>query len=269
MLAYLKEEIKAGGIIVVSLILLSAFTILVGGTQFFEKFDTYYVKLVNAAGLEPGSQVRLGGVRAGRVMSIEPPQKPGEPVTITIGLTKGTPLYDGTRAFITQVGFVGDAYLLLSIEKTAGEKIKIGSTIPSVESVDFKLFMIEAKEISKKLDKLLGDIDKLFSDKTVENVHKMIENAAVVLEELGGFVGDNKEEFSQLISKTGDTIKAIEETAEKVGKASDSVDEVVEDDLKELLAALTETTEDLQEVLQEIKNKPWSVIYKEGKKENE
>jgi len=278
-LAYLKEEIKAGVIIVSSLILLSAFTILVGGTHFFEKFDTYYVKLVNAAGLETGSQVRLGGVRAGRVLSIEPPGKAGEPVTITIGLERGTAVYEGTRAYISQVGFVGDAYLLLSIENTKEGKLKVGDTIPSVESVDFKLLMIKVSEISISLDKLLADVDKLFNEDNIANVRRAIISAGAALDELAGFLGENKEEMTDLISRSrdaikqaGEAIKAIEQTAEKVGSTTDNIDKTVSlqsDNLSDLLTALTETTDDLRETLQEIKNKPWSVIYKEGKRENE
>ena len=64
-LAYLKEEIKAGIIIISSLIILSGFTILISGSQLFEKFDVYYIKVMNAAGIESGSQVKLGGVRVG------------------------------------------------------------------------------------------------------------------------------------------------------------------------------------------------------------
>jgi len=278
-LAYLKEEIKAGVIIVLALILLSAFTILVGGTHFFEKFDKYYVKLVNSAGLEEGSQVRLGGVRAGRVLSIDPPRNAGELVTITIGLKPGTVIYKGTRAYISQAGFVGDAYLLLSIENTTSEKLRPGDTVPSVESVDFKLLMIKVSEISKSLDKLLLDMDKLFSEKNVEGVKKAIISAGLALDELAGFLGENKKEMAGLLSKSretirqaGDAVKAIEQTAQKVGKTTDTIDNAVNlqsDNLSSLLTSLTETTEDLKETLQEIKNKPWSVIYKEGKKENE
>lgn len=278
-MAYLKEEIKAGVIIVLALILLSAFTILVGGTHFFEKFDKYYVKLVNSAGLEEGSQVRLGGVRAGRVLSIDPPRNAGELVTITIGLKPGTVIYKGTRAYISQAGFVGDAYLLLSIENTTSEKLRPGDTVPSVESVDFKLLMIKVSEISKSLDKLLLDMDKLFSEKNVEGVKKAIISAGLALDELAGFLGENKKEMAGLLSKSretirqaGDAVKAIEQTAQKVGKTTDTIDNAVNlqsDNLSSLLTSLTETTEDLKETLQEIKNKPWSVIYKEGKKENE
>ena len=271
-MAYLKDEIKAGVIIVISLVLLSAFTILVGGTQFFEKYDTYYVKLLNAAGLEPGSQIRLGGVRAGKIMDIKPPTGPGEPVTITLGLNMGTDLFEGTKAFITQVGFVGDAYLLLSIVETSGEKIAVGETIPSVESVDFKLLMVKVNDIAKSLDTLLNDIDRLFSEKTVDSIEELISSTSDVLKELNGLVGDNKGEITQLISNAGDTVKALEDAANSISSTSRTVGETVDlqsDNITNLLTSLTETTEDLQEVLQEIKQKPWSLIYKEQKGKNE
>ncbi len=52
----MKDEIKAGIIIVSSIAILSVFIILIGGSQFLDKFDTYSVKVMNAAGLEPGAQ---------------------------------------------------------------------------------------------------------------------------------------------------------------------------------------------------------------------
>jgi phospholipid/cholesterol/gamma-HCH transport system substrate-binding protein len=72
-----KEEIKAGIIIVASLVILSIFVILIGGSQFMNKYDKYYVRVLNAAGLETGAQVKLGGVRVGRVLSVREPDGPG------------------------------------------------------------------------------------------------------------------------------------------------------------------------------------------------
>jgi phospholipid/cholesterol/gamma-HCH transport system substrate-binding protein len=68
----LKDEIKAGIIILTSIVILSVFVILIGGSQFLEKYDTYTVRVMNAAGLETGAQVKLGGVRVGRVLNIVP-----------------------------------------------------------------------------------------------------------------------------------------------------------------------------------------------------
>ncbi len=69
----------------------------------------------------------------------------------------------------------------------------------------------------------------------------------------------------EALEKAGDMIKAVEKTSESVEGAVD----LQSQNITNLLTTLTETTEDLQEVLQEIKNKPWSVIYKEGKGKDE
>lgn len=278
-MAYLKEEIKAGIIIFSALVILSSFTIFIGGSQLFKKLDIYYVKAMNVAGLETGSQVRLGGVRVGSIMDINAPEGPGESLTITIGLNSGTVIYKGTRAIITQIGFVGDIYLLLSVEETADERINVGEVIPSVESMDFKILMAKIGNISESLDILIKNIDKLFSQSNIDDIQKLVKDVSGVLDEIKGIVKDSKGGISGLLSKASETIEkagnmvtTIEETARSVDKTSQSLEGAVKlqsQNLTGLLDTLAETIEDMQEVLQEIKNKPWSVIYKEGKAKDE
>jgi ABC-type transporter Mla subunit MlaD len=316
----LKEEVKAGFIIVISLIILSGFVILIGEGQFLRKFDHYYVSVKNAAGLEIGAQVKLGGVRNGRVIDIKVPEGPGEPIVIEIGIRKGTALYRGTKAHITQIGFVGDIYLLLSIDNTMNEKIKVGDVIPSEESVGFAVLMSRLEGLSISMDGLIQDIDKLFSQKNIKGIETLVGNTnkaiissslniekvatalksttdklEIVLNEIEELVRDNKSEILQLVrsakedlDKAGDMITSIEKTAESLEEAVDmqslnldnllnnmtettkSVDRAVDiqsQNLDNLLNTMTKTTEDLREVMQEIKNKPWSVLYKEGKNE--
>lgn len=324
-MASVKEEIKAGMIILTSLILLSGFIILIGGTQLFERSDKYYVKVMDAAGLEVGAQVKLGGVRIGRVLNISAPSGPAQPITIMIGIKQGTILYKGTQALITQVGLVGDIYLLLSLEKTTNERFLAGETIPSEEQVQFARIMSKVEDLSKSIETLISDIDKLFSQKNIKEIEKVIENTnktilsasssldqilsplkstmdklELALTEIGGFVRDNKGEVSlalrrarETIEKAGkdiekaeDMIKAFEETAKtlsstvnstsksvdttlmSVDKTVKSVDKAIDlqsQNLDRLLNLLTRTTEDLQDLIQEIKAKPWGLLYKEGK----
>lgn len=300
--AYMREVIKAGLLITVSLLILSGFIILIGGSQFFEKFDQYSVKVMNAAGLEVGAQVRLGGVRAGRVLDIKAPKEPGEPVIIKIGIKRGTPLYKGTKAYITQVGFVGDIYLLLSVDNTSDERIEIGGVIPSEELVQFSILMKKLEGISQSLDGLLKDISRIFSPKNVEEIEKLLGNTnkaivtgssqlemiasslknttkklELVLNEVEELVRGNKGDVTHLIKKAredldraGDTIKTIEKAAKSIDKTSQSIDRAVDlqsQNLDDLVNSMTKTTEELQFFLQEVKTKPWSFFYKEGKGE--
>ena len=298
-MAYLKEEIKAGLIIVVSFLILSGFVILIGGSQVFEKTDSYFVKVMNAAGVEEGAQVKLGGVRVGKVLSISPPSAQGEPVTIRIGVKKGTELYRGTKASITQVGFVGDIYLLLSIERTTSERFKPGDTIPADEQVQFAVLMARLDSISQSVDGLIKDIDMIFSERNIREIESILKNAnaaivsgssnfdkvanalkgttaklELVLNEVESLVKDNRADVTQLIRKAKDgvaraeeMIRAIEEAARSANATIRTADRAIDrqsENLDNLLHTLNRTTEDLRDALHEIKSKPWSVVYKEG-----
>lgn len=303
-MAFLKEEIKAGIIIVVSFLLLSGSVILIGGTQFFEKLDNYYVKVMNSAGVEEGAPVKLGGVRIGKVLHIKIPTSPGEPITITIGIKKGTVLYKGTKASIAQVGFVGDLYLLLSLEKTTSERFKVGDVIPSEEQVQFAALMARLDSISQSVDGLIKDVNAVFNDKNKREIESILKNTNTtivsgssnidkiasalkgttaklerVLDEVEDLVGGNKAEVAQLIKraresieKAGEMIKAIEATAKTVDKTMKTADRTIDSqsqNIDTLINNLNRTTDDLREVLHEVGNKPWSVVYKEEKGKGE
>lgn len=282
----LREEFKAGLLIVVALSILTVSVILVGGSRLFEKFDIYTVKVTNAAGLETGAQVRLGGVRVGRVLDIREPAGPGDTITIELGLKQGTKLYKGTKAFITQIGFVGDIYLLLAVNETRNELIPVGSRIPSEDPVEFNLIMAKVDAIAVSVDTLVKNLNKVLSDKNIkemeslfENVNKLsvtvtatMTNLQTVLVEVEGLVKDNKGEIAQLIKQAHTDLKKAEELLQSLNKTVKSVDRTVNvqsQNLDALLRSMNRTTEDLQDVLQELKNKPWSIIYKQdgGKEE--
>ena len=291
----MKEEIKAGIIIVASFLMLTALVILIGGSNLFEKFDVYYVRVMNTSGLETGAQVKLGGVRVGRVLKVKEPAGPGEPVVLEIGIKKGTPLYRGTRALITQLGFVGDLYLLLAIDKTTGEKIQVGEVIPSEAAVEFALIMSKLEGLTGSVEGLIKDVDKLFSKKNIDGIENLVENTnkaivatsanvekvanglrnttvklELVLNEVEGLVKDTRGDIAQLIRKAREDIEKAGDMIASIEKTSKSVDSAVtmeSQNLDGLINAMTKTTVELQEVLQELKTKPWSVLYKENKGE--
>ncbi|MBF0516761.1 MAG: MCE family protein [Nitrospirae bacterium] len=298
MASYIKEEIKAGVVIFTTLLIISVFVILVGGGQFSSKADIYYVRLKDIAGIDVGSPVRLGGMRVGKVTNIIIPDNASEPLTIVMGIKKGTKFFEGTRAIISQIGFVGEIYLGLSLGNIANAKIAPGATIPSDEAVQFNDLLIKLAKATETLEKLLSDVDKVFSVKNQKQIEDLLANsnkAAVtaqaeiknishsltktfsemdgVLKELNEILKDNKGQISVLLKTItqevrgiGVMVKSFEKTSASLTKTSNSVSNAVDDqsqNMSELMKNINTTLEDLQGVLQEIKNKPWSLIYKE------
>lgn len=289
----MRDEIKAGLIIVISMVLLTLVVILIGGGQFLEKFDHYTIRVKNAAGLEPGAQVKLGGVRVGRVLAVREPGRAGESVVIEIGVKRGKPIYKGTKALVTQVGFVGDIYLLLTVNDTVDERIRVGDVIPSGEVVDFGTIMAKVEGLSRSLDTLIRDMDKVFSPENIRQMESLLGNTnkamvsassnvdriatsirtttdklSAVLDELEGLVRNNKAEFSEVLKKAREDLEKAEGMISSIEKSAKTVDKAVDlqsGNLDALLATMTRTTDELQELIHELKRKPWSVIYKEGK----
>ena len=303
-MSYLKEEIKAGFIIITAFVILSLVIIVIGGKHFFKSYDYYYIKVKNVTGIDVGSQVKLAGVTVGSIVDIKPPQSSGDFVTIKIGLKKGTKLYKGTQATISQIGFIGDIFLLLSVDDTVNEPLAEGSIIPSEERMQFTTLMAKLDELSASINTLVTDVNKLFSPKNLSNVDEILTNTnaimgatstnvdkvatslytmttqlTTVLADMEDLVKSSKVEINDILKKssvdlekTGHMIKAVEDAAKSIGQTSTSVDKTLNaqnHNIDVLLRSLTKTAEGLKDVMLELKHKPYSLIYKEGKGDEE
>src|SRR5262249_24017854 len=87
----------------------------------------------NAAGLDRGADVRVGGVHRGTIRRIDLPPAPGGPVTVVIDLEASTRtiIKKDSIASIETEGLIGDKYLAVSFGSPQGTEIQDGDTIPS------------------------------------------------------------------------------------------------------------------------------------------
>jgi len=252
----MREEIKAGLTIIMAMFILTLSVIVIGGSRLFDSFDTYYTRLFNVTGLETGSMVKLGGMTIGRVLSIRPPQKENEPIVVEFGITKGTPLYEGMKASISQVGFVGDIFLQLSLTGKMGKRLSPGETIPSIEQSNFNTMMAKAEALTVSLKALVEDLNMLFNDDNIRSVVNILTNTnqlivntdqrldsvvgsvKVLSERLSAvlsraeslvsktetLVDENMEGLRELISKARDNMVALERLIVSLQKASTKLD---------------------------------------------
>ncbi|KJU84530.1 mammalian cell entry domain-containing protein [Candidatus Magnetobacterium bavaricum] len=315
---YLKEEIRAGVIVIAALTVISVMVVAIGGTQMFEKFNLYYVRLMNVAGLDVGSQVRLGGVRIGNIQDIIPPDKPNEPVRLVLAINKSIVLYEGTKAVISQIGFVGDIYLGLSLENIKKQPLPPGSVINSEERIQLSDLLFKLGAVSDSVDALLKDVNRIFSEKNRNKIEEILtgtnktintvsgelvnlsssltdvtKKLQTVLTEMDSVLKDNKGELNTLLKTANQDLKdaaamiksieqtanaftntagALTTTANTFATTSDSLTNVVNKqstNLSGVFESLIVTMDDLQDILHEIKNKPWTLIYKEDGENND
>lgn len=226
-MARLTEEVKAGIIVSSFLLILSLFIILIGGTKLFERYDIYYVNVNNTSGLLVGSHVKVGGIKVGSVIDIKPPEFPGDRIFITFGIKKGMVLFKGTKAVVTRDGFIGDVHLLLSLEEISSEKMSPGDVIPVVEKADFTILLSKVNNISDSVNKLIDNMNTLFSQNMIDNIQEAVREARGALNEINDFVAGTRGEMSGLLNearqdlkKAEDMIMAIENTARTFEKTA-------------------------------------------------
>ena len=66
-----SNEIKAGILVLLSIIVLTIFIVAITGSKLWYQKDEYYVLMQFAGGLEPGVPVRYGGIKVGEVKEIK------------------------------------------------------------------------------------------------------------------------------------------------------------------------------------------------------
>lgn len=179
----LTNEVKTGFLVLICLGILIVLTVSVGKFGIFQ--EQYKIKVLFnwVAGVENDAPVRLSGVGAGKVESVQLAYKGDETkVLLTLLLDSGAKLREDSKAYVTTLGLMGEKY----IELTAGSKglpfLKAGSTIIGEDPMRIEDMMDIGKRIAEEVETTLGDIRKLAKnlDDTVvdnrENIDDIIAN---------------------------------------------------------------------------------------------
>ena len=178
----MSKAFRLGLFIVATLLILAAGVFLIGDKQFLFS-STYRVKaeFQNAAGLDDGAVVRVGGIQKGTVKYISLPGRPDQKVTVVMNLDSSTRniVKKDSVAAIRSEGLLGDKYVEVSFGSEGAERLKDGDTIASEPPLDISdLFkktdqildtakdtMQNVDSISLKINRGEGSVGALINDK--------------------------------------------------------------------------------------------------------
>ena len=178
----MTKAFRLGLFIVTTLLILAAGVFLIGDKQFLFS-STYRVKaeFQNAAGLDDGAVVRVGGIQKGTVKYISLPGRPDQKVTVVMNLDSSTRniVKKDSVAAIRSEGLLGDKYVEVSFGSEGAERLKNGDTIASEPPLDISdLFkktdqildtakdtMQNVDSISLKINRGEGSVGALINDK--------------------------------------------------------------------------------------------------------
>ncbi|OGQ87609.1 MAG: hypothetical protein A2289_01770 [Deltaproteobacteria bacterium RIFOXYA12_FULL_58_15] len=164
-------EARVGGFVLLALAVLVGFVLALGDFSFAPSF-AIYADFAYSGGLQPGSPVKVSGIRIGRVtdLTILARASLPSPATAQTGLGQGTPpvvrahlelhedardlLTDGAGFYVGMQGLIGEAYVELSPGAAGGTQLPEGSAIRGVDAARLHVMALELSSLLSALSTL-------------------------------------------------------------------------------------------------------------------
>jgi phospholipid/cholesterol/gamma-HCH transport system substrate-binding protein len=192
----LSPEAKVGLLVIFVGILAAATGLFL--TDMLGNWGAYYVTIqfANVQGLESGAQVRLGGVRIGRVaeVSLEPHKDfPGQPAAVRVKIIRDMALYDNDAFEIKQGAVVGDKYVavLRKEKQTPRKRLEGGAVVAGGGASSAEVIMDETHDLISSARIAIDSIRAVAADQqtqqdlrdTISNLNKATARAIIIAEE--------------------------------------------------------------------------------------
>jgi phospholipid/cholesterol/gamma-HCH transport system substrate-binding protein len=193
-------EVKVGVLILVSLGILGAFILVMGGIT-FEKTYSVYVDFDNPGGLQSGAAVRMAGLKVGSVSELAFLGGKVDPVTgrrtlVRVKANVEAKYKDAIREdadfYVTTQGVLGEQFLAIDPGSPEKAVLKEGSIVKGIDPPRLDLFLAKAYEL---LDVTVAGIKN-----NKELISDIVTNTAGLLKGLNIIVTGNRERIDRMIA---------------------------------------------------------------------
>jgi len=159
----MSRAARLGAFIIATLGILAAGVFIIGSKQYLFT-PTYRLKaqFATVVGLDPGAEVRVGGVHTGSVRGIELPHRPTDKITVVMDLQRSTHdiIKQDSVAAIQTEGLLGNEYVSISFGSAQAQNVKDDDTIASEAP-------LVIADLMKKADGLLDTSQEALQNVTV------------------------------------------------------------------------------------------------------
>lgn len=148
------------GFLAVTLVVLGALVVFARYPGIFRTGREFRTVFRSVAGLNPGDEVRYGGLLVGIVTNIDVAPRDPTKVLVQFRVRRTLPVRADTRASITQVGLLGQPYLQLEPGRRDSPLVADGGTIPSEDNPTFEDAMSRLAAFFDRADTVLSGAER-------------------------------------------------------------------------------------------------------------
>jgi phospholipid/cholesterol/gamma-HCH transport system substrate-binding protein len=197
-------EVKVGALILVSLVILGAFVLVLGGLT-FQKTFTVFVDFDNPGALQSGAAVRVAGVKVGSVDDlqfygkVDPAAGRRVLVRVKVSIQRRVKesIHSDADFYVTAQGVLGEQFLAIDPGNPDRPVIAEGAVLRGIDPPRLDLFLAKAYEL---LDTMLGGLRN-----NRDALGDIISNTAGLLKGLNGLVSGNRERIDRIIANVEET----------------------------------------------------------------
>jgi phospholipid/cholesterol/gamma-HCH transport system substrate-binding protein len=193
-------EVKVGILILLSLGILIAFVLLMGGLSFQASYPLY-VDFDNPGGLQSGAPVRIAGVKVGKVAAMEfrggviDPQTGRRTlvrVKLAVEQSVRNAIHDDALFYVTTQGVLGEQFLSIDPGMPGRPVLAEGAIVKGIDPPRIDLFLAKAYELLDTTVSGLQNNRELIGDIAV--------NTAGLLKNLNGVLVENRDRIGRTMS---------------------------------------------------------------------
>ncbi|MFZ5519029.1 MAG: MlaD family protein [Candidatus Zhuqueibacterota bacterium] len=292
---YRSNEIKAGCLVIFSIILLLAFLIIISGLDLFKSPKLYFARFKNTSGLEVGSLVRFGGMEVGRVKQVHIAPDNNSQIEFILEIDENIPVKNDSEALITSIGIMGEYYIEITTGTMNSSLLPANSKLQCREMLPMMMLTDSVDKITRQLSVTIESVNKILGAENQQQIHQlflnlnqlladnqqaissMMANMNAVLADLNR-IGDNldtlllsnQQSITSSIQQLEGTLASTQELILDFQHTMKNVDQILmtqNGNYDQIMENLRRTSRNLDDFTTAIKERPWSLIRKSTPKE--
>ena len=189
----MSRELKVGAFVLTSLLIFIGTFAYVANVQLRGVRIPYKTYLKYAGGIDPGSPVRFGGMKAGAITAIRPWREDPTKIEVLMEVREGVPVNVDSTATLTSLSPLGDKYLEITTGTNRARRLPAGAAIPSAEAVSLDDVAKQVSAIVPTVQSTLQDVQK--------DIDQLTGDARIVLANVQSMTGpQNQRNISLLLA---------------------------------------------------------------------
>ena len=290
----MTTEAKVGAFVLASLVILTSTIVYLANAQFRGGKVAYRTYLRYAGGLEPGAPVLFGGIKAGNVTKVRPWPSDPTRIEILVEIKEGTTVNQKSVAKLGSVSVMSEPTLMVSTGTNEADRIAPGQAIPSQESIALdeiaaKIAIVadnandlivqvqgELGGISSDARTLLANLNSVTTDErpkldhiadqllalsqhadvVIAKVGPVVDHADSAIQNVNGVIRDSREPIRVDLAEVQSTLQQAKSVLADMQGVVRSNDFKIDDTVENLRWA----TENLDQLTDQLKQRPWSLI---------